>query len=177
MEVYKAILPAGKTLAKSRTMEGAFRGFSRAANGDFSSHANLIKVDVSRTTAVASGVANVMNVASLVVGQYYMSEINGRLETLTKSVGRIGSFQDRELKSRIMSLIAHVGEISQFSSEIMEDDTQRNSKLAALDNSLKVSATELLGQVNITISAITQEDRKPDYKDYQDRISEFAILL
>ena len=179
MEVYRAILPSGQTLAKSRTMEGAYRGFARAGSeytSNISSHANLVKVDVSKTTAVASGVANVMNVASLVVGQYYMSEINGRLETLTTSVCKIGDFQDREFKSRIFSLIANVGEISRFSSEIMEDETQRNIKLHALED-LKRSATELLGQVNITISDIMQKSATPDYKEYESNVSQFAILV
>ncbi|MDX9721489.1 MAG: topoisomerase IV [Myxococcota bacterium] len=178
-ELYKAILPAGMTLAKSRTMEGAYRGFARggtAANSPFRANANLVKVDVSKTTAVASGVANVMNVGSLVVGQYYMSEINNRLETLTKSVDRIGNFQDREFKSRIVSLIAHVGEISQFSSEIMEDDTQRHIKMQTLDH-LRITATDLLGQVIITIDGITSANPSPDYKEYEDRVSELAMLL
>jgi hypothetical protein len=176
MEVYKAILPAGKTLAKSKTMKDAYRGFSRAANGDFSAQANLVRVDVSRTTAVASGVANVMNVGSLVVGQYYMSEINGRLETLTDSVGAIGDFQKREFKSRILSLIAHVEEISRFSAEIMGDDTQRNHKLSALED-LKKSATELLGQVNITIVETTQQSGSPDCEAYQSTVNALGLLV
>jgi hypothetical protein len=179
MDVYRAILPAGQVLAKSRTMEGAYRGFARAGSeytSNIRNHANFVKVDVSKTTAVASGVANVMNVASLVVGQYYMSEINGRLETLNKSVDRIGDFQDREFKSRVMSLIAHVGEISQFSAEIMEDETECTIKRHSLED-LRRDATELLGQVNITMSDIMQKSATPDYKEYESDIREFAIQL
>lgn len=179
MEVYKAILPAGKSLAKSKTMEGAYRGFSRAgtaANSPFSSQANFVKVDLSKSTAVANGVANVMNVGSLVVGQYYMAEINGRLETLTKSVNKFGDFQDREFKSKLVSLIAHVGEISQFSSEVMEDDTQRHIKMQTLDH-LRIRATDLLGQVIITIDDLMKKNPCPDYKDYEDLITDLAMLL
>lgn len=175
MEVYKAILPSGETLVKSKNMEGAVRGFSRGAKG-IKSQANLVKVDVSKTTALASGVANVMNVSSLVVGQYYMSEISSKLETMTKSIDKIGDFQDREFKSRILSVITLVGEISQFSSEIMENDEQRNLKLIALEN-LKATATELLGQVNITISDITQKTPNPDYKEYQSKVNDFQKLV
>lgn len=175
MEVYKAILPSGETLVKSKGMEGAVRGFSRGSKG-IKSQANLVKVDVSKTTALASGVANVMNVGSLVVGQYYMSEINSKLETMTKSIDKIGDFQDREFKSRILSVITLVGEISQFSSEIMENDEQRNLKLASLEN-LKATATELLGQVNITISDITQNTPNPDYKEYLSKVDDFHKLV
>jgi len=135
MEVYRAILPGGETLVKSKDMAGAVRGFSRGAKG-IKSQANLIKVDVSKTTAVANGVANVMNVGSLIVGQYYMSEINAKLETMSKNINKISDFQDREFKSRIISVITLVGEISQFSSGIMENDEQRTLKLSALQDTI-----------------------------------------
>lgn len=119
MDVYRAILPGGETLAKSKDMVGAFRGFSLGKTG-IQSQADLVKVDLTQTTAVANGIANIMNVGSLVVGQYYMSEISSKLETMTESIAKIGDFQDREFKSRILSAITLVSEISQFSAEIME---------------------------------------------------------
>lgn len=175
IEVYKAVIPSGATLAKSKDVEGAVRGIYHGAKG-IKGQANLVKVDVSKTTAVASGLASVMNVGSLVVGQYYMSEINGRLETLTASVDKIADFQNKEFKSRIASLIAHVGEISQFRSEIIEDDTQRHIKLQTLDH-LRIVATDLLGQVIITIDGITRENPRPDCKGYEDCIGELAMLV
>lgn len=99
-----------------------------------------------------------------------------KLETMTKSIDKIGDFQDREFKSRIMSVITLVGEISQFSSEIMESDDQRALKLSAIEN-LKATATELLGQVNITISDITQKTPDPDYKEYQSKVDDFQKLV
>lgn len=72
VELYKAVIPSGATLAESKQMEGAVRGFYRGTKG-IKGQANLVKVDptkVSKATSVANGVANVMNVGSLVVGQY-----------------------------------------------------------------------------------------------------------
>lgn len=175
MDVYKAILPSGETLAKSKDMAGAVRGFSHGKNG-IKNHANLVKQDLTKTTAVANGVANVINVGSLVVGQYYMSEINSKLETMNKSINKISEFQDREFKSRSLSLITRVGEISQFSSEILENDEQRKIKLTTLEN-LKGTATELLGQVNITITDICNNSPKLDYKEYQEKVDDFNILV
>lgn len=175
MEIYKVILPSGETLVKSKNMEGAVRGFSRGAKG-IKSQANLFKVDVSKATALANGVANVMNVGSLIVGQYYMSEISSKLETMTKSIEKISDFQEREFKSRILSSITLVGEISQFSSEIIENEEQRKRKLIVLEN-LKANATELLGQVNITITDITKKNPNPDYKDYQTKVDDLNILI
>ena len=114
VKLYKAIIPSGATLAESKKMEGAVRGIYHGAKG-VKGHANLVKVDpakISKATTVANGVANVMNVGSLVVGQYYMSEINSKIAALSKGVNKISDFQERELKSRILSLIALVGKIS-----------------------------------------------------------------
>jgi len=178
VELYKAVIPSGATLAESKQMEGAVRGIFHGANG-VKGHANLVKVDptkISKASSVANGVANVMNVGSLVVGQYYMSEINSKLETMTKSIDQISDFQDREFKSRILSLLSRVGEISEFSSEIMENDEQRKIKLTTLEN-LKGIATELLGQVNLTITDISQKSPNPDYKEYLEKVDEFNILV
>ena len=168
-------IPSGATLVNPTkkgvqyaTYRGAKKGLAEVVKPDFSK--------MTKATSLANGVANVMNVGSLVVGQYYMSEISSKLEIMTKSIDRIGDFQDREFKSRILSVITLVSEISQFSSEIMENDDQRNLKLVALDN-LKATSTELLGQVNITISDITQKTPNPDYKDYQSKVNDFKKLV
>lgn len=176
-ELIKMDIPFSR-LTKSKDVAGAARGYIHGGKG-VAAQANLTKVDmtkVTKATTVANGVANIMNVGSLVVGQYYMSEISSKLETMTKSIDKIGDYQDREFKSRILSVITLVGEISQFSSEIMENDEQRNLKLAALEN-LKATATELLGQVNITISDIAQKTPKPDYKEYQSKVDDFQKLV
>lgn len=178
VELYKAVIPSGATLAESKQMEAAMRGFYRGEKG-IKGQANLVKVDptnISKATSVANGVANVINVGSLVVGQYYMSEINSNLKTMNKNIYKISDFQDREFKSRILSLITRVGEISQFSSEIMERDEQRNVKLTTLEN-LKGIATELLGQVNITITDIAQKNPNPNYQEYQNNVDDFNVLV
>ena len=176
MEVYKAIIPAGETLAKSKNLPNAVRGIYQGANGKIKGGADLVKVDLSKTTALANSVANVMNVGSLVVGQYYMSEINAKLETMSKNIDKISEFQDKEFKSRILSLIARVGVMSRFSSEIIENDEQRRIKLVALED-LNGSATELLGQVNETIAGISSKSPNPNYGDYQKIVDELSVLV
>ncbi|WP_312644843.1 topoisomerase IV [Hydrogenoanaerobacterium sp.] len=176
-ELIKMDIPFSR-LTKSKDVVDAARGYVHGGRG-VAAQANLTKVDmtkVTKATTVANGVANVMNVGSLVVGQYYMSEISSKLETMTKSIDKIGDFQDREFKSRILSVITLVGEISQFSSEIMGNDGQRTLKLSTLEN-LKATATELLGQVNITISDITQKCPNPNYENYQSKVEDFKVLV
>jgi len=177
-EVYRAIIPSGATLSKSKGMEGAVRGFYSNGKG-IAGQANLVKIDPSqlnKASQVANGVANVMNVASLVVGQYYMSEVNDKLETMNKNISEISDFQQREFKSKIFSLIARVGKISKFSFDILENDELRNRKLHSLD-AIEGEVTQLLQQVNITIDEISQNNVQLDLKMYSEKMNEFNTLL
>jgi hypothetical protein len=185
-DIYRVIISPDKALVKSRSMPGAFRAFSRNSK-HITEQANLVPVapqkaseivpaNIAKTANAANVAANVMNVASLVVGQYYMSIIDSKLETMTKSISKISDFQDHEFKSRILSVIALVSEISQFSVEILESDEQRTIKLTALEG-IKAKATELLGQVNISITDLTKKNPGPDLKDYESVVEELKTLV
>lgn len=166
VDIYKAIIPGGTKLVDSKQMGNAVRGIYRDAKG-IGGHANLIKVDptkISRVSRVANGVVNVMNVGSLVVGQYYMSEVNNKLEALNDSMSKISDFQQKEFKSRILSLIDRVVLISEFSSEILENDEMRKIKLHTIED-LEGEATQLLQQVNLTINDIAMNNAITDFKN------------
>lgn len=80
--LYRAIIPAGAKLTNSQAMEGAVRGFYRGADG-IQGHADLVAVQAQKGTAVAaSTAAAAMGVASMVVGQYYMTQINAGLSAM-----------------------------------------------------------------------------------------------
>ena len=166
--VYKAILPAGAKLAKSKDVEGAFRGICLGDNG-IKAQANFVKVKSGATIATNS-VSAVMNVSSLIVGQYYMKQINDELDVISKGIDQIQSFQDNEYRSRVFSLVAHVKRISNFQSEILENDELRISKIYQLD-SLEKDCAELLGQANLTLADFTNKN-KLSYKEYEKVIAE-----
>lgn len=84
---YRAIIPAGAKLTNSQAMEGAVRGFYRGADG-IKGHANFIAVKAQNGTAVvANTAAAAMGVASMIVGQYYMTQINDENIQLGNNAG------------------------------------------------------------------------------------------
>lgn len=166
--VYKPIMPAGAKLAKSKDVEGAFRGICLGDNG-IKAQANFVKVKSGATIATNS-VSAVMNVSSLIVGQYYMKQINDELDVISKGIDQIQSFQDNEYRSRVFSLVAHVKRISNFQSEILENDELRISKIYQLD-SLEKDCAELLGQANFALADYTNMN-KLSYKEYEKVIAE-----
>lgn len=74
------------------------------------------------TAVVANTVAAAMGVASMVVGQYYMTQINTELGEISDGISQIKDFQDNEYRSRVFSLMAHVKKIADFQTEILEND-------------------------------------------------------
>ena len=168
--LYRAIIPAGAKLTNSKTMERAFRGFYRGANG-IKGHANFVAVQAQNGTAVAANTAAAaMGVASMVVGQYYMTQINAELGEISDGISKISDFQDNEFRSRIFSLVAHVKKIADFQVEILENDELRLSKIAQLDN-LEEECTQLLGQVNLTLAGFAKKNDL-DYASYEKELKE-----
>lgn len=91
--LYRAIIPAGAKLTNSQAMEGAVRGFYQGADG-IQGHANLVAVQAQKGTAVvANTAAAAMGVASMVVGQYYMTQINAELGEISDGISKISDFK------------------------------------------------------------------------------------
>lgn len=168
--LYRAIIPAGAKLTDSRGMESAVRGFYRGADG-IQGHANLVAVEAQKGTAVvANTAAAAMGVASMVVGQYYMTQINAELGQISDGISKIADFQDNEYRSRVFSLVSHVKKIAEFQVEILENDELRLSKIAQLD-SLEEECTQLLGQANLTLAGFAKK-KGLDFAAYEKELQE-----
>lgn len=163
--LYRAIIPAGAKLTNSNAMENAVRGIYHGADG-IKGHANLVAIEAQKGTAVvANTAAAAMGVASMVVGQYYMTQINAELGEISDGISQIQDFQDNEYRSRVFSLVAHVKKIADFQTEILENDELRLSKIAQLD-SLEEECTQLLGQANLTLAGFAKKTGL-DYEAYE----------
>lgn len=168
--LYRAIIPAGAKLTDSRAMENAVRGIYHGAEG-IKGHANLVAVEAQKGTAVAANTAAAaMGVASMVVGQYYMTQINAELGEISDGISKIANFQDNEYRSKVFSLTAHVKKIADFQSEILENNELRMSKISQLD-SLEEECTQLLGQANLTLAGSAKK-KDLDYDAYEKELNE-----
>lgn len=168
--LYRAIIPAGAKLTDSRAMENAVRGIYHGADG-IKGHANLVAVEAQKGTAVVTNtVAAAMGVASMVVGQYYMTQINAELGVISDGISKIADFQDNEYRSKVFSLIAHVKKIADFQAEILDNNELRMSKINQLD-SLEEECTQLLGQANLTLAGYAKK-KDLDYDNYEKELKE-----
>lgn len=168
--LYRAIIPVGANLTNSKAMEDAVRGIYHGADG-IKGHANFLAIEAQKGTAVVANTATAaMGVASMIVGQYYMGQINAELGKISDGISKISDFQDNEYRSRVFSLVAHIKKIANFQIEILENDELRLSKTSQLD-SLEEECTKLLGQANLTLADYTKEDYL-DYMTYEKKTYE-----
>lgn len=166
--LYQAIIPAGAKLTNSKAMEGAVRGIYHGADG-IQGHANLVAVNQT-TTAVANTAAAAMGVASMVVGQYYMTQINAELSEINDGIEKISNFQDNEYKSKVFTLVAQVKKIASFQVEIIDNPDLRASEIEHL-NKLEDECSQLLGQANLTLSDYCKKNSL-DYEAYEKELRE-----
>ncbi len=170
--IYQVIIPNGAELYDSKELQGAFRGGYKV-NNKLAGQANLIPVDAN---AISNTVADVMNISSMVVGQYYMAQIDSKMAEMQDGIDKIYDFQQTEFKARIRALIGKVGTISKFNIEIIENDELRNRSLDDLSR-YRDDAVELLQQVNLTIENIVSKGHNNEFDKYKDSIEEVDKLI
>ena len=154
--LYRAIIPTGAILSNSLDMEGAKRGLYHGADG-IRGHANLVTADATGGVSIAANTAAAaMGVASMVVGQYYMTQINAELGKIGDNISEISNFQNNEFRSRVFALFSSIKNIAEFQNEILENQELRQSKVIQL-NSLEEECTKLLGQANLTLADIAKK--------------------
>lgn len=175
-ELYQVVIPKGAELYKSKSMESAVRGFYKMDGvKGIAGNANLVKADGAayKNLAVLNTVNAVMSVASMVVGQYFMTQINGELEGISSSVQEIADFQKNEYKSKVYTLIAEVQKASTFQVEIIDNNELRNRELQHL-KSLEHECAELIGQANFSIEEISKK-YDIDFKNYEKTVDEAEL--
>lgn len=164
--LYRAVIPHGAVLDQSRNMPNAVRGSFHGAKG-FKGNANWVPVDqsVAKSMAVANVTNAAMNIGSMVVGQYYMSQIQNQLTSISSGIQRITGFQDNEYWSKVQALIADTQKTATFQMEIMQNNDKRNLELSHLRDE-EHKCAELLGQANKTIIDACMSTEL-DYSEYE----------
>lgn len=173
--IYQVIIPNGAKLYDSKEVLGAFRG-GYTINNRLAGQANLVPVDVNSLKVLPNTVADVMNISSIVVGQYYMAQIDSKMAEMQDGIDKIYDFQQTEFKARIIALIGKVGRISKFNIEIIENDELRKRSLDDLSR-YRDDAVELLQQVNLTIENIVSKGHNNEFDKYKESIEEVDKLI
>lgn len=110
------------------------------------------------------------NVASMVVGQYYMSEINHKLDMLQDDIQEISDFLDSEYQGKLAQIISKMQEIIENKVEILKNSYSRDKRF---DEILRAESEcgKLLAQANTSISQSIMKEEN-EYREYEKKAKE-----
>ena len=169
--LYRVVLQKGGELVDSRGMMGAKRAMALGPNG-IRENANLIGVPqgLDKGAVVANAGAAVMGVASMVVGQYYMAQVDNQLSLISDSLSRVIDFLDVQYKSEVASLMESVYNISRFQISSIENEELRSRELDNIQE-LRKDCQRLLNQTETTIETLTSKTYS-SYDEYERKVKE-----
>lgn len=133
-------------------------------NTQFKKETNLVQ-SVGKDAIISAG----FNAASMVVGQYYMNEINNKLDDLKNGIEEINDYLDAEYKSNLIRIVSKMKEIIDNKIEILENDYSRDKRYnEVLD--LEDKCATLLGHANEMIKGNITKQEELNYKKYETNI-------
>lgn len=170
-EIYRVKYPSeAKVQVKGKP--GKYRGmvWRLDENGKrigYDAHAEITPVERQAAAKVAS---SVMNVASVVVQQYYLTEINNKLGSIKENVAAISGFQENEYRGAIEALFYGVQKIVDHKDEMLGNDELRVTTLHKLGD-YEDECAKLLGQASGTLEGIAKKIPS-DYAEYEKAMQE-----
>lgn len=166
--LYRVITSKGAELVPSKEFPGAVRGIVKSA-GKIKEHANLVEFK-QKANVISNATSSAMGVVAMVVGQYYMTEINTKLGKISEDTTKISEFQDNEYRSKVGALVAQVQKSAKFQVEILGNYELRHGEIHNLSQCEKECA-QLLGQASLTLVGFTTKtDVK--YVEYENQIKD-----
>lgn len=165
---YRVRLDAGMHLCRSRLTPGAYRavGLSDTTNqiaGNAELFANDAVLNVSRAPQIALGV---FNVASLVTGQYFMSQVNTKLEALVTSVGKVEKLLDAQRHGELKTAEQELSDIMGRIEFIISDTDKTNASIAQIHDIQHIANCAM----NTCQELLQNEIHEMDANDKVDRI-------
>lgn len=139
-------------------------------NTEFTREDSLIKA-TGKNALVNAG----FNVASIAVGQYYMSEINSELEDIKKDINEISNYLDTEYQGKMMHIIAKLKEVVENKSEILNNNFLIDKRYNEIID-LETECTKLLGQADMEIEKNILNE-VIDYKNYEEKLTTISKWL
>lgn len=135
--LYRLVNDGGRALTEAKDKPGLFRGFFSNKKG-IENHAEFQKANPKQALALS----NLMQSMSLVVGMYYMAEINQKMAELSSGVEQVFHFLENEYLSRIQGLLGNAQELSHFQKENLEQPSLATRCLHKIDD-FKAEARQL----------------------------------
>ncbi len=134
---YEVRFPIGLPHTLTKLKQGGYGSMVRGDNGAFAGSASFYKM---KAQAVALSAVSVMSLAS---GQYFLSQINSKLNVMKLNTDKILEFLYGDKRSELISEIAFVKSAYQNYSSLMTHDDQRIATIVSLQAAKKTAMKDI----------------------------------
>ena len=166
---FRISLANGLHLASSKLTPGAYRGIGLSnATNQVAGSAELIKNNASLAIPKAPQIAlGVFSALSLATGQYFMTQINGKLETIADGIDRIEQFLENSRRSELM---AACQELNEQAARIEYINSEHDaSEIITHFNSIRMAVRKHIPHYQAQIQALTDRMQDKDKADDIDK--------
>ena len=166
---FRISLPDGLHLAASKLTPGTYRGIGLSnATNQVAGSAELIKNNAALSIPQAPQIAlGVFSALSLATGQYFMTQINGKLETITDGIDRIEQFLEN---SRRSELTAACQELSEQTARIEYISSEHDaSEIVTHLNNIRMAVRKHIPHYQAQIHELTADMQAKDKAEDIDR--------
>ena len=158
-QLFSLKFPNGVVPSVQSLMQYADGGYDTTTivKNKFWKHAHLFKEDLSGLKDIA-WMTSVFSLVSFATGQFFLADINSKLDKISQSVDNILSFLYGDKKAELLSEISFIQYAQNCYSSIMQHEQQRTATIAGIQNAKKVAMKDIefyLNDLETAVSAIS----------------------
>lgn len=155
-------------LVKAKGQGNFLRGMFKRDN-QFSGHAKIKAADATKAVeqvkgknaAIAKTAGASMQLASVVVGQYYMSEINQKLTVMSDDIHSLRRFQQTSILAQLGTMREALQILADNQSQLLADEKIRNNNLQKIDT-IKTDLATINNQSLLELAGILDKGVKDE---------------
>ena len=177
---FRVRLGAGMHLCRSHLTPGAYRavGLSNATNqiaGNAELFANDAVLTVSNAPQIALGV---FNVASMVIGQYFMSQVNSKLTSLAMSVGKLEKMLDAQRHGELKAIAQELEDIREKSKYTIVDTNKTNEAINQIHDIQRTAGKSMNTSQELVMSelkSLKKDDKIDTIKAHLESVVKYLV--
>lgn len=174
---YRVRLSPGLKLSPSRSTPEAYRAIAR--NDKIIENAELFSNNATLTVSKAPQVAlGIFNLASMITGQYFMSQVNTKLTALSSNVDKLIKMLDAQRHARLKTASQEIRDIIARIEFTMQDEDKTNEEINQIHEIQRTVSTEMNTcheLINNEISEMNPNDNTEKIKSHIESLRKLYI--
>ncbi len=142
-DTYRVIYDKGLGVLQkaSKDHQGMFRANVVSANGK--NNDVVAQALLEKTSELPNVISEVFSVTAMITAQYFMSQINFKLDYIQKKIDEIYKFLEDDKRSQIESAAKYLSDIHKIYQDIADDSSHKTAVLSTIQN-IKMNASSNL---------------------------------